>query len=267
MGSHFLKILFAVLVSLLGFNWPAQSSHVKCIEKERQALLNFKQGLIDHSSMLSTWRDDDSNKDCCNWRGIECNNETGHVQILDLHGSNTHFLTGLIDLTSLVYLQNMEYLDLSSNYDSNKSKLPEHLGSFRSLRYLNLSYMNFDGEIPCEIGNLSKLEYLDLKINSLDGAIPSQLGKLTSLRYLDLSHNYRIHGEIPYQLGYLSQLRYPALQKISLSGVIPFQVGNLPILHTLRLDGNFDLKINSAKWLSSLSSLTTLVQESLSTNN
>lgn len=62
MGSHFLKILFAVLVSLLGFNWPAQSSHVKCIEKERQALLNFKQGLIDHSSMLSTWRDDDSNK-------------------------------------------------------------------------------------------------------------------------------------------------------------------------------------------------------------
>ncbi|XP_028207566.1 receptor-like protein EIX2 [Glycine soja] len=263
MGSHFLKILFAVLVSLLGFNWPAQSSHVKCIEKERQALLNFKQGLIDHSSMLSTWRDDDSNKDCCNWRGIECNNETGHVQILDLHGSNTHFLTGLIDLTSLIYLQNMEYLDLSSNYDSNKSKLPEHLGSFRSLRYLNLSYMNFDGEIPCEIGNLSKLEYLDLKVSSLRGPIPSQLGKLTCLRYLDLKGNYDLHGEIPYQIGNLSLLRYLDLGFTSLSKAIPLHVGNLPILHTLRLAGSFDLMVNDAKWLSSLSSLTNFGLDSM----
>ncbi|RZB61464.1 Receptor-like protein EIX2 [Glycine soja] len=253
----------SVLVSLLGFNWPAQSSHVKCIEKERQALLNFKQGLIDHSSMLSTWRDDDSNKDCCNWRGIECNNETGHVQILDLHGSNTHFLTGLIDLTSLIYLQNMEYLDLSSNYDSNKSKLPEHLGSFRSLRYLNLSYMNFDGEIPCEIGNLSKLEYLDLKVSSLRGPIPSQLGKLTCLRYLDLKGNYDLHGEIPYQIGNLSLLRYLDLGFTSLSKAIPFHVGNLPILHTLRLAGSFDLMVNDAKWLSSLSSLTNFGLDSM----
>ncbi|KAL2334837.1 hypothetical protein Fmac_016050 [Flemingia macrophylla] len=284
MGTYIMKIFFTVLLcfshgilSILGFN---SASRVKCIERERQALLNFKQGLTDVSGMLSTWTDDEKNSDCCTWKGIHCNNETGQVHMLHLRGSDTHFLIGLINISLLIDLQNIQHLDLSCHNFSG-SQIPKHMGSLKNLiyldlsrldltgkipyqlgnlsklKYLDLSCNSFVGSIPCELGNLSKLEYLDLKVNYFDGAIPSQLGELTRLRYLDLSSNY-IRGKIPYQLRNLSQLKYLDLWGNILFGTIPFQVGNLPTLHTLGLEGHFDLKIDDAKWLSSLSSLRTL---------
>ncbi|KAK7380446.1 hypothetical protein VNO78_32957 [Psophocarpus tetragonolobus] len=271
MGSYFFKVLFAVLVCflhnqvnqlfILGFNHHSQRSQVKCIEIERQALLNFKQSVQDYYGILSTWKDDENNGDCCKWRGIECNNETGHIQQLDLHGSEFHYLRGPINITSLVPLKNLEYLDLSLNNVFTGGPIPEHIGSFKNLRYLNLSHSSFFGRIPCELGNLSKLEYLDLKTTDLDSEIPSQLGKLTSLRYLDLSDNNRIYGEIPF--GNLSHLRYLDLTGGSFSGPLPFHVGNLPMLETLKLGGNFDVKSEDAEWLSSLSSLTALSLRSM----
>ncbi|KAG4983243.1 hypothetical protein JHK82_028079 [Glycine max] len=201
MGSYFLKILFAVLVCfshtklfILGFISPL---HVKCIEKERQALLNFKQGLQDYSGMLSRWSDDDNSRDCCKWKGIECNNETVHVQMLDLRASDVHFFTGDLYISLFLELQNMEYLDLSRNLFPD-SQIPEQMGNFKNLRYLNLSDLSFVGGIPSQLGNLSKLEYLDLKRIFVGGAIPSQLGNLSKLRYVDLAGN-SLSGEIPFQ--------------------------------------------------------------------
>ncbi|RDY12643.1 Receptor-like protein 12, partial [Mucuna pruriens] len=194
------------------------------MKRERQALLKFKQGILYDYDILSTWREDENNGDCCKWEGIKCNNETGHVQMLDLHGDNGEYLTGI-------------------------STSP--------------TYSGVSGSIPYELGNLSKLEYLNLNWNHLFGAIPSQLGKLTRLRYLDISGNDDIDGEIPYQLGNLSQLRYLDLRGNLLFGAIPFQIGNLPMLHTLRLGGNFEVKTNGAEWLSSLYSLTNLELRSL----
>lgn len=48
------------------------SSQAQCIEKERQALLTFKQGLVDFDNILSSWRS--SRRDCCTWKGIKCDN-------------------------------------------------------------------------------------------------------------------------------------------------------------------------------------------------
>ncbi|KAL5173547.1 Receptor-like protein EIX2 [Glycine soja] len=263
MRTYFLKkfnVLLLVLLhtseSTLGFNWPGKLAEVKCIERERQALLKFKEGVLDDAGMLSTWNEDENNGDCCKWKGIQCNNETGHVQMLDLQGHDA-YLTGSINITLLTDLQNLEYLDLSWN-DFIYVHIPKLIGSLSMLRYLNLSYSEVSGSIPSELGNLSKLEYLNLNNNHLIGAIPVQLGKLTRLRYLDLSDNDDIRGEIPYQLGNLSQLRYLGLGGSSLSGVIPFRIGNLPMLHTLRLGSNFDIKANDAEWLSNLYSLTNL---------
>ncbi|RDY12642.1 Receptor-like protein 12, partial [Mucuna pruriens] len=269
MSSYFLKIFCVLLLLLLhisgftlGLNWPSKVAEMKCIEKERQALLNFKESLIDDYGMLSTWRVDENNRDCCKWKGIKCNNETGHVQMLDLHGQYDKYLIGPINITLLIDLQNMEYLDLSTN-DFIYIHIPKLIGSFTKLRYLNLSFSELNGKIPFELGNLSKLEYLNLNQNHLFGEIPSQLGKLTRLRYLDISDNDDIDGEIPYQLGNLSQLRYLDLRGNLLFGAIPFQIGNLPMLHTLRLGGNFEVKTNGAEWLSSLYSLTNLELRSL----
>ncbi|KAL2576946.1 hypothetical protein AAZX31_16G112500 [Glycine max] len=251
MSCYFLKLFYALLLLLL------HAAEIKCIESERQALLNFKHGLIDKYGMLSTWRDDNTNRDCCKWKGIQCNNQTGHVETLHLRGLGTQYLRGAINISSLIALENIEHLDLSNNVFEG-SHISELMGSFTNLRYLNLSYSLFGGSIPSDLGKLTHLLSLDLGNNYLlQGQIPYQLGNLTHLQYLDLSGNY-LDGELPYQLGNLSQLRYLDLGWNSFSGALPFQVGNLPLLHTLGLGGNFDVKSKDAEWLTNLSSLTKL---------
>ncbi|XP_020233658.1 receptor-like protein EIX2 [Cajanus cajan] len=249
MSLYFLTIFYALLHGSL------KSGEAKCIERERQALLNFKQSLLDDYGILSTWSDYDD--DCCKWKGIRCNNETGHIQLLHLPCTDTQFLRGAIDLTSLKPLQNIQHLDLSNN-DFQWTHIPEELkGSFTNLTYLNLSYSTFGGSIPSKLGDLSQLQYLDLGRNYLHGVIPFQIENLRQLQYLDLGHN-DLSGEIPYQIKNLKQLQYLNLGRNTLSGGIPFQAGNLPLLHTLRLGGNFDIKDKDVKWFSNLSSLTTL---------
>ncbi|XP_057446121.1 receptor-like protein EIX2 [Lotus japonicus] len=248
MGSYILKVLLAMIVlflhtevSVVGFDRPTKnkSSYVKCHESEKISLLNFKHGLLDYFGMLPTWSDDEDNRDCCLWRGITCNNETGHVLKLDLHADwdSQYLSTSKINITSLIELRNLEYLDLSYN-DFSGSPVPKNIGLFANLRGLNLSTCDFDGRIPSEMGNLSKLEYLDL------------------------SKNGDIDGEIPYQLGNLSQLKSLNLAATSLSRVIPFHIGNLPMLNTLKLEGSFDDE--SAEWLSSLFYLENLDLKSFS---
>ncbi|XP_014499963.1 receptor-like protein 12 [Vigna radiata var. radiata] len=264
MDSYFIRFLFAISVwflhfqvSILGFISQSQNSHVTCIARERRALLNVKQSLRDDYGILSTWRYDENNEDCCKWRGVECDNETGHVLMLQLQ-----HLSGFFNLASLIELQNIQHLDVTF-CDFSNSQIPENMGSFKNLRYLNLSWSTFAASIPHSLGNLSKLEYFDLRCSyGISGEIPSELGNLVSLRYLDLSDN-DFRGEIPGQLRNLTQLRYLDLWEIGLSGEIPFRVGNLPFLQTLRLGGDFDLSTKDAKWLSSLSSLDTLGLDSL----
>ncbi|KAL2967101.1 hypothetical protein AAZX31_16G156800 [Glycine max] len=267
MSCYFLKLFYALLLlllhaagSILGFNSLPNSAEIKCIQTERQALLNFKHGLIDRYGILSTWSDDHTNRDCCKWKAIRCNNQTGHVETLDLGGQ---YLSGAINISSLIALENIEHFDLSYNYFGG-SHILEFMGSFTNLRYLNLSHCLYGGSIPSDIGKLTHLLSLDLGKNFyLHGQIPYQLGNLTHLQYLDLSDN-DLDGELPYQLGNLSQLRYLDLAwGNSFSGAFPFQVGNLPLLHTLALGGNFDVKSKDAEWLTNLSSLTKLRLSSL----
>ncbi|KAL2334853.1 hypothetical protein Fmac_016066 [Flemingia macrophylla] len=232
MRSCFVKQFYALVLVLLHGSASIVRANIRCIESERQALLNIKHGLIDRSGMLSSWRHDDNNSDCCKWRGVQCDHETSHVNILDLRASHTQYLEGAFNITSLAALQNIQYLDLSYN-DFRWTHIPKQMGSFTNLRYLNLSY------------------------NDLSGELPYQLGSLQQLRYLDLSNN-DLNEELPYQLANLSQLRYLGLGGNSFSGALPFQVGNLSMLHTLRLGGNFLFKFKDAQWLSNLYSLTVL---------
>ncbi|XP_062147862.1 receptor-like protein EIX1 [Alnus glutinosa] len=225
-------LLFGLLLSIattICFSLNLHNSEVRCIEEERQALLQFKQGLQDDYGMLFSWVNHE--EDCCKWEGIECSNRTGdHVVKLVLRNK---LLSGEIS-SSLLGLQHLTYLDLSHN---DFSILPKFIGSLTKLQYLNLSFSRISGTIPPQLGNLSSLISLDLSWNFFSGTIPPQFGNLSSLNSLDLSWNL-FSGTIPPQLGNLSSLNSLDLSCNLFSGTIPPQLGNLSSLISLDLSHN-----------------------------
>ncbi|KAJ1416740.1 Leucine-rich repeat [Sesbania bispinosa] len=129
------------------------SSHVKsCVEKDRQALLKLKDGFNNQDLLSSYWND----KDCCKWKGVSCDNLTGHVTSLDLH-SNYYVALG--------------------------GEIPQSITKLVALAGLNLSRNHLTGFIPNNIGQMEMLESLDLSRNHLYGKIPTS----TQLQSFDAS--------------------------------------------------------------------------------
>ena len=71
--------------SILGFLWvilcltirdlacKGETLKEDCLRADRDALLNFKNGLKDSNNRLSSW----TGGNCCQWEGIGCENNTG----------------------------------------------------------------------------------------------------------------------------------------------------------------------------------------------
>ncbi|KAL9411725.1 hypothetical protein AB3S75_045348 [Citrus x aurantiifolia] len=64
---------------------------IRCVDEEREALLTFRQSLVDEYGILSSWGREDGKRDCCKWRGVRCSNATGHVKVLNLRTSDYEF--------------------------------------------------------------------------------------------------------------------------------------------------------------------------------
>nr|GEX62428.1 putative leucine-rich repeat protein, plant-type [Tanacetum cinerariifolium] len=236
-------ILFILSLVILLFNTTTGPSHGlqlvaatgqsvhKCIEKERQALLDFKVPLHDPSDMLSTWRPEDD--DCCQWFGVTCNNQTGHVTELTLWGG-LDSLEGEITL-SLLNLTYLNHLDLFGN--SFHGTFPKFIRSMTHLTFLSLAFNEFTGTIPESIGNMTQLTYLDLFENSFIGVIPQSIGNITQLTYLDLFAN-KFSGVIPESIGSLTKLTYLNLHRNEFSGTIPDSIGSMTKLTSLNLAAN-----------------------------
>ncbi|KAK9212622.1 hypothetical protein WN943_002004 [Citrus x changshan-huyou] len=153
----FLKLLLAI--ATINISFCNGSSYVACMGSEREALLRFKQDLIDPSNRLASWIGDE--EDCCTWAGVVCDNFTGHVRMLQLRNnpSQISMLGGKIS-PSLLHLKHLVYLDLSFN-DFGGIQIPPFLGSMVNLSYLDLSSAGFLGMIPHQLANLSNLQHLD----------------------------------------------------------------------------------------------------------
>ncbi|KAL2555868.1 disease resistance family protein/LRR family protein [Forsythia ovata] len=180
-----------VIVLLLGLRTTCEQSigtkdGIRCLEKEREALLRFKDELIDDYGQLSSWGNQKDKEECCKWSGVLCDNLTNHIIQLDLHGASAP-LGGNISVW-LLEIQHLKYLDLSLN-SFNHRRIPQFIGSLGKLQYLDLSDSWFSGEIPHHLGNLSELQFLGL--SAYAGMLTSTnldwLSRLHSLRYLRLS--------------------------------------------------------------------------------
>ncbi|CAL5343077.1 unnamed protein product [Camellia sinensis] len=205
----FVVVLLLNYIPVLGLSSGGveAANKIRCIEREKQALLKFKEAAIDHYGILSSWGNEEDKKDCCKWSGVHCNNHSGHVTMLDLHvPENLSYSYGLRGemSPSLLELQHLKYLDLSGN--SFEGRIPESIASLSRLQVLNLNFNHFGGPIPHQLGNLSNLRYLDLSFNYLEGPIPDAFGNMISLVHLNLSVNH-LEGGIPKSFVNLSRLQ------------------------------------------------------------
>ncbi|KAL0360169.1 UNVERIFIED_CONTAM: Receptor-like protein EIX1 [Sesamum radiatum] len=192
---------------------PGSVVEVRCMEREREALLNFKQGLIDKGGILSSWggEEHDQNHECCKWCGVECSETTRHV--IGLQPSACYAVQD------------------------------------QKLQHLYLDHCGFSGIIPNQLGNMTNLVTLDLSWNMLEGGIPKSLANLSSLHYLNLSHN-QITGLMP-ELGGLISLRELHLNHNFLRGVVSeAHFTNLQNLKLLDLSFNsFVFNLTTVDWV------------------
>ncbi|KAJ0705388.1 putative leucine-rich repeat-containing, plant-type, leucine-rich repeat domain superfamily [Helianthus annuus] len=173
-SCYFCLLLVTALFHLCLSN--TNSSPMLCMDDERQALLQFKHGLVDGADRLASWVRDE-NSDCCKWAGVVCDNITGHVHKIHLpcdcripdplfnprktlEECSKQKLRGNLS-PSLLNLKKLMHLDLSYN-DFGGKQIPRFLGSLKNLRYLNLSRSRFGGALPPQLGNLSELRILSL---------------------------------------------------------------------------------------------------------
>ncbi|KAL7588782.1 hypothetical protein Lser_V15G37561 [Lactuca serriola] len=215
---------------------------VICSEHERLALLNFKHSIQDPFEMLSSW----VGNECCMWEGIQCDAVTGNVQRLKLNADSYYdFFTRNKVSSSLAELRHLKYLDLSGNGFFLGSQIPEFIGSFKQLTYLNLFDAGFEGIIPPQIGNLSNLKVLNLGSNFLKADEIAWISRLPSLELLDLS-SVDLSGAQNWDQTLLHMT--PLLKELSLSNCLLSNVDLGAFLNLSRILPNIkhlDLGFNS----------------------
>ncbi|XP_052109650.1 receptor-like protein EIX2 isoform X1 [Arachis duranensis] len=255
--SNQITIILFCLLSTIIFNSSSlvmcNSMIIHCDKKDENTLLKFKHEVTDPSGVLSSWSSDEE-KDCCQWRGVHCDNITHRVielhlpcdtiqsdEILDKDNAKPHCLTGEFDMSSLFDLEFLSYLDLSNN-------------DFKTIKY---DFNSIHNNKTCN--DSSNIHYLDLAYNyhlfSDYNNMLHQISHLfSSLQFLDLSGiDFYKETDWLQSLTSLSSLLELHLDDCSLKDINPsLQYANLTSLKVLSLVSN-DFSTILPSWLFNLS--------------
>ncbi|KAL0010493.1 hypothetical protein SO802_005601 [Lithocarpus litseifolius] len=250
----FVFLLLSLGIFKLG-SCSANNVTVKCIKSEREALVRFKEGVIDFPGKLSSW----VGEDCCQWKGIECDNESGHVTMLNLSnpaGRHRHF----------DYHERYQYYTLSKSRTvceiCNTYSRPSRslLGDVDASLSGNFN-VSLSGKISPYLGNLSSLTHLNLEGNyNLSTRNLDWVSSLSSLEYLYMG-GVKINHTNADWLHAINML--PSLLELSLYSCelehLPSSLNSLNFtsLHVLDLSYN-PFTTSIPRWLFNLTSLTNL---------
>ncbi|KAK7274080.1 hypothetical protein RIF29_15152 [Crotalaria pallida] len=270
--SHYATIFAWLLCSIILLMFNSGT----CNEKDKHALLNFKQGVIDPSGVLSTWT---TQQDCCQWEGVACDNVTNRVTMLNLpcdpplptyrdKADKSNCVSGSIHLSFLFQLEFLSYLDLRGNdflsiqfdysVDSHNSSTLQYLdlsynedlvidnlqwlSRVSSLEYLRLSAINLSKvtnwlQLVTTIPSLSHLHLLSCQLQDISPTL--QYANFTALEDLNLGQN-KFDSELPRWLFNLSCHIYSIdLHANFFRGQLPKALPNFPYLESLVLGENY----------------------------
>ncbi|KAH0672173.1 hypothetical protein KY284_023260 [Solanum tuberosum] len=167
-----------------------------------------------------------------------------------LHGS---FRKDPRDFGNLTFLVS---LDLSGN--NFQGNLPQEMARLCRLKFIGLSFNNFNGEflIFLEFGNLVNLEKLDIARNKITGSFPISVFNISSLQELLLRRN-NLKGSLPREIGNLTKMHILQLDQNIFTGEIPKEIRNLVELEELnlwdnRFGGPLDIEIFNISGLTNL---------------
>lgn len=222
------KMAFLSFFSLILFGFVSSSQLVNAQVLNEEATL----AAIGKELGLTSWAFNSS--DYCSWQGIQCSSNNSLVEKLDLSHRG---LQG--NFTLISELKALKWLDLS--YNNFQGSIPPALGNLSELEFLDLSYNRFGSLIPVDLGRLRNLKSLNLSNNLLIGQVPDELEGLVNLQDFQIFTN-RLSGSIPSWVGNLTSLRVFTAYENGLGGSIPDNLGlnseiRLLNLHSNQLEG------------------------------
>ncbi|KAM0871936.1 hypothetical protein ACQ4PT_039068 [Festuca glaucescens] len=265
-----LLVLICVAASVVAVSSSthATGTSARCVPHEREALLEFKGGITSDGETAS--------RTAAAGEASGAAGRTGHVRELHLrnvHANNTLLIddneTALVGQISpsLLSLRHLVHLDLSvQELQGPTGHVPEFLGSFKKLRYLNLSCIPFIGRVPPHLGNLSRLQSLDLSQSDhvflslgaqLSSTDISWLTRLPMLRYLNMQYvNLSLATDWARVVNTLPSLTALCLSQCSLQSAnqsLPHH--NLTNLEDLDLSENYFVQPSASCWFWNITSL------------
>ncbi|KAH0670065.1 hypothetical protein KY285_024223 [Solanum tuberosum] len=158
--DRFLQFIIAIFSMFIGLE-------TLCIEKERQALVQFKQGVIDEYDILSSWGREEENVVVgkhLNYLDLS-NNDFGTSRIPDFIGLEYLNLQGPI---TEPHLSNLKVLDLSYN----SFLRPDWIPPFE-LQVIGLSHCEMGHRFPQWLRTQKTYSYLDISFVGISDIAPN----------------------------------------------------------------------------------------------